>query len=50
MQDRLLEMKNLYDMRYSTLKESIQETYSKIMNDELINTMKKDPISSEFLS
>lgn len=36
-------------MKYNTLAESIREMYTKIMNDDLITTLKKDPISAEYL-
>ena len=43
-------MRNLFEMKYETMKETIQEAYKVIVNDDLIETMKSDPITSDFVN
>lgn len=47
--DRAAQLKQFYEMRLLGLQESIRECLQKIYSDDLVSTMKKDPISNEFL-
>ena len=39
----------MYEARVLSLQSSIKDCYNKILNDELIRTMKRNPISNEFI-
>ncbi|CAD8071448.1 unnamed protein product [Paramecium primaurelia] len=47
--ERILTMRSFYDMKYQTLFETVKEALDKIMNDELIDTMRQDITSQEFV-
>lgn len=47
---RYQNMKQLYEMRFLALQESVKEAISKIFEDELLLTMKSDFTSAEYIN
>ena len=47
--ERLKQIKNLYELRLEGLQETLKLIFKEAQNDELIDTMSKDQASSEFV-
>ncbi|KAL4511780.1 hypothetical protein ABPG72_012625 [Tetrahymena utriculariae] len=47
--ERINSMRELYEMRFQTLQETIRDVYEKVIKDDLIQTMKDNPISQEYI-
>jgi hypothetical protein len=47
--ERLKQIKNLYELRLEGLQETLKLIFKEVQNDELIDTMSKDQASSEFV-
>lgn len=47
---RYLQLKNLYEMRIQTFQESIKNAFKLVQSDELIDTMKHDTASEDYVA
>ena len=47
--ERIITMRSFYEMKYETLYQTVKESLEKILTDELLDTMKQDQTSQEFI-
>lgn len=47
---RLIQLRNMYEMRIQSFQESLKQAFKLVQQDELIETMKQDETSEEFIS
>ena len=49
-QQKLQQLRNIYEMRVQALSESIKDAFRLVQNDDLVQTMREDVTSQEFVN
>lgn len=47
--ERLLTMKNFYEMRFQTLQDTLASSYRRVLQDEIMTTMLRDTTTVNYL-
>lgn len=47
--EKLANLRQMYEMRIQSFQDSVKQVFSLVQKDELIDTMKQDPASEEFV-